>query len=355
MSGLSDDPTVRLRAGIESLVGGEAARMVSIAMLALTVFDWFLTLDTEVKHFWSGRWTLSRLLFFVNRYTVPAILSIYLYVFLLAYSLHPLRAHYIVNITSLAIIQLMLALRVWYLFPDKKGFKVVTVLSYFANFGVAMFFATEAAVHVQILPNAEILPGVHITGCRAGRPHHFWRMLLPGLIFHALMYGMTAFSAFQDRHLLSRAPLMKRLLRDGGIFFLVVLLSVVVTTIGSFLEESIAFNIVVIFSTYNLAINSLALSRVMLSIHSLSDNLGVNSSTSWMLSFSEMQRVQGLSRLGQSRGEIVIEKDYGDSRAAEKDLELARIGSTDSFSTNASQQWVMKATRVDVENAYYRF
>ncbi|KAJ4467344.1 hypothetical protein C8R41DRAFT_52496 [Lentinula lateritia] len=60
-----------LKAIIASLEGSEIARIVNIACLALSVYEWSITLDQEIEYFWTGKWTISRILFFLNRYIPP--------------------------------------------------------------------------------------------------------------------------------------------------------------------------------------------------------------------------------------------------------------------------------------------
>ncbi|KAJ3995595.1 hypothetical protein F5050DRAFT_273686 [Lentinula boryana] len=56
---------------IASLEGSEIAKTVNIAASALAVYEWMITLDQEIEYFWTGRWSLERILFFCNRYISP--------------------------------------------------------------------------------------------------------------------------------------------------------------------------------------------------------------------------------------------------------------------------------------------
>ncbi|KAJ8701828.1 hypothetical protein PTI98_000579 [Pleurotus ostreatus] len=48
---------------LQSLEGAEAARLLTIATFALLVYEWFITLDSEIQCFWRGGWSKSRMLF----------------------------------------------------------------------------------------------------------------------------------------------------------------------------------------------------------------------------------------------------------------------------------------------------
>ncbi|KAJ7765693.1 hypothetical protein B0H16DRAFT_399353 [Mycena metata] len=50
-------------------------RSFALASFVLFVFDYFLTLDGEVQHFWSGPWSISRILFLCNRYFTKGLLT----------------------------------------------------------------------------------------------------------------------------------------------------------------------------------------------------------------------------------------------------------------------------------------
>ncbi|KAJ7847540.1 hypothetical protein B0H13DRAFT_83726 [Mycena leptocephala] len=133
------------------------------------------------------------------------------------------------------------------------------------------------------------LTKLHIHGCRANRPTKFWRLWLPSLILHTLLYCLTAYRALKNRRLFKEAPILKRLVRDGGFFYFVVFISVLFTAIGSFLSQYPTVNIPAIFSNFTVVTTSIAASRVMLSIHSLAAKLG--SDSAWLLNNIELSRV----------------------------------------------------------------
>jgi len=115
---------------------------------------------------------------------------------------------------------------------------------------------------------------------------------------------MTAIRAFRNRLILKDAPVLKRLVRDGGFFYFVVFVSVGFSAIGSFFEQYPQINIPVVFSDYLISITSIAVSRVLFSIHSLADHLG--SDTAWLLNNAELRRVGW--RKGSTEGEIIVER-----------------------------------------------
>ncbi|KAF9071991.1 hypothetical protein BDP27DRAFT_447407 [Rhodocollybia butyracea] len=177
-------------------------------------------------------------------------------------------------------------------------------------------------------------------GCRASRPVKFWRIFLPTLFLHTVLYILTAVRALRNHRILEQAPVLKRLLRDGGIFFFVVFVTVGFTTVGSFLENVPQINIPVIFSGYLVTITSIAMSRIMFSIHSLASNLG--SDAGWLLSNVELRRVDW--RRGATEGEILVECTNHGYENNHDDLE-----SNDPGTTSRSQS-ALKMSKVGMFN-----
>ncbi|KAK0185174.1 hypothetical protein F5146DRAFT_1071691 [Armillaria mellea] len=322
-----------------SFEGAETARIVSIAFFSLFVYEWLITFKEEVEYFWHGRWSISRLLFFANRYFALFILSFHMTVLSLPhpggkFCIPALEFLFVGNITAIGIIQAILVLRVWYLFSNSKNIRLITVFAFVLSLSTSMLFSILAARKVRTLQTGISLPTfIHyeVHGCRVSRPPMFWRIYLPSLCLHTLLYILTAFRALQNRRMLNQAPVMKRLLRDGGLFFVVVFVSVGFTSIGSFFDKHPRLNIVVMYSNFLVATTSIAVSRVMFSIHSLAAHLG--SDTTWLLNNIELSRVNW--RRGNTEGEIIVE---------EYSHEL------DDESPGMNQFNAMKTTRVGVYN-----
>ncbi|KAK0234148.1 hypothetical protein IW262DRAFT_1334689 [Armillaria fumosa] len=324
---------------LASFEGAETTRIVSIAFFALFVYEWLITFDEEVEYFWHGRWTISRLLFLTNRYFALFILSFHMTVLSLRhpgekFCIPALEFLFVGNITAIGVVQAILVLRVWYLFSNSKNTRLITVFAFIISLSTSMLFSIIAARQVKTLQTDVLLPTfIHyeVRGCLVSRPPMFWRIYLPSLCLHTLLYVLTAFRALQNRRTLNQAPVMRRLLRDGGLFFFVVLVSVGFTSIGSFFDKYPQLNIVVMYSNFLVTATSIAVSRVMFSIHSLAAHLG--SDTTWLLNNIELSRVNW--RRGNTEGEIIIE---------EYSPEL------DNESPGTSRFDAMKTTRVGVYN-----
>ncbi|KAJ7656971.1 hypothetical protein DFH06DRAFT_1328501 [Mycena polygramma] len=308
---------------IASIQGAEIARTILIALFSLSVYEWAITLDEEMRYFWTGSWGMSRILFLVNRYLSPAISILALfctYQYLDALHIliraelqvYPYRTQafickrgiqtlFVISIVALGVVQAMLVVRVWYLFGQSRLTRMAMISAFMITNIISLYFAVVSAIELQVTPN---LVNLHIHGCRASRPMRFWRLWLPSLVLHTLLYCLTAYRALKNRRMFKEAPILKRLVRDGGFFYFVVFISILFTAIGSFLSQYPSINIPAIYANFTVATTSIAASRVMLSIHSLAAKLG--SDSAWLLNNIELSRVPW--RRGATEGEIIVDR-----------------------------------------------
>jgi len=306
-------PPQLLERFIQSLEGAEIARILSIASFSLTVYEYIITLDEEVKYFWTNQWTISQILFFINRYLPPLIMIISIVCFSVSNPLPEfckpaIQAAFLLNTLAITVIQAILVIRIWYLFQGSRWVQIGIISGFVGSVVLSVIFLYLSVKNLKIVTPDTVhnfFPGLHIKGCQAQRPPNFWRIYLPSLILHSILYVLTAMKALKNRRLLKDAPILKRLLRDGGFFYFIVFASVSFTAIGSFLNEFPKVNIPAIYSHFMLAMTSIAVSRVLFSIHSLAEKLGSNSA--WLLSNVDLSRV-GWKR-GAHDGEIIIELD----------------------------------------------
>ncbi|KAF7341001.1 hypothetical protein MSAN_02085500 [Mycena sanguinolenta] len=288
----------------------------------------FMRCAFQMKYFWTGPWGMSRILFLLNRYLSPAISVLALFCVSLPNpgpkSIRSIRSIdsersclssckrgiqtlFLISIVALGVVQATLVVRVWYLFSRSRLTRLAMIAAFTITNLVSLYFAIMAGIQLEITPN---LTRFHIYGCRADRPPRFWRLWLPSLVLHTLLYSLTAFRALKNRRVFKEAPILKRLVRDGGFFYFVVFISVLFTAIGSFLQQYPTINVPAIFSNFTVATTSIAASRVMLSIHSLAAKLG--SDSAWLLNNIELSRVPW--RQGATEGEIIVDMFRGNAR-----------------------------------------
>ncbi|RDB19368.1 hypothetical protein Hypma_013422 [Hypsizygus marmoreus] len=283
---------------VQSLEGSEIARIMSIASFSLAdkvLLDWPMdnltdpvlpeSLPPAIHHDREKPF---------NRFCKPSIQS----------------AFYL-NLIAIGVIQGILVTRIWYLFQGSRAIQIGVILGFVASLVSSLVFLHLSANNLRIITSEDVLrllPYISYVGCHAVRPPHFWRVYLPSLVLHSwqtVLYILTAMRALRNRRLLKNAPVLKRLLRDGGFFYFVVFVSVNLTAIGSLLKDVPKLNIPAIFSHFLLTTTSIAVSRVLFSIHSLADKLG--SDSAWLLNNAQLTRL-GFRR-GAHEGELIIERN----------------------------------------------
>ncbi|KAF9264909.1 hypothetical protein L218DRAFT_1076341 [Marasmius fiardii PR-910] len=249
---------------------------------------------------------LSRSLFLINRYFPPLVTIIALYCFF-AVNLTSqvctaaIKGCFMLNVVGLSAVQAVLVVRIWFLFQHSLFIRIVAVLTFVV---AALLSAVFVGQSFPLLMSQPLnIPGIPQVGCSIPPPQSLWRLFLPALILHTFLFILTALRAFRTPKVFRDAPLMRRLLRDGGVFYFVVVVIVGFCAIGAFLVDSPAVNITAIYSNIMLTVTSVAISRLMLNIRSLADRLGYDEQ--WIFNNVEISRLNW--RKGPREGEIIVE------------------------------------------------
>jgi hypothetical protein len=109
----------------------------------------------------------------------------------------------------------VLVLRIWYLFRHSNAARVL-VMSCFAVCVIAEAVTlglSFADLHSEMI----VVPGIRILelGCTAPPPSKLWRLFIPALILHTILYIFTAYRGLINRSIAAEAaPLMRRLIRE---------------------------------------------------------------------------------------------------------------------------------------------
>ena len=286
-------------------------RYSSLAALTLLVHDYFLTLDNEIRFFWAGPWRTSRFLFLINRYFTPlnvvalitcisieepsAIFCHRVYIWLFAWWF-----------TLVTVVQGILVLRVWYLFfraPRIRRFIIVLfVATVLVSAGLlANYFKGISPWEMKI--SAVMKHGVPFRqrGCPGPGPPSpppVWPFLAPSLVLHTVLYLLTTYVALTCEDMM-KTTLSRRMVRDGGLFYLVVFVTSVFTICASATATLNGFNLrhIATLSQLPFTVVSISIGRVMLSIRSLAAN--TPTPDDWIM---EMIAVQGMGRKTENFG-----------------------------------------------------
>ncbi|KII93118.1 hypothetical protein PLICRDRAFT_49194 [Plicaturopsis crispa FD-325 SS-3] len=294
-----------LLAEIQGVLWGiETARRLAVASFMLFVYEHVLTIDKEIKYFWFKKeWSVSRTLYLSNRYLPYATLT----------CRRGIQTVLWLSTVNMAIIQAVLVFRIWHLFPRSPCARTLCI-SICSICSIATVITT-GFVSANLQPPVEI-PGLVVMGCTVPPPSAMWHVFVPPFVLHTALFLFPVVRAFRTPQM-DKAPLMKRLLLDGGVFYVVVFISVGFSGIGAILTQYPSINIPAIYSNFMVAVTSVSISRVMLSIRSLAASL--SSDPEWVLNHAELMRLHW--KRGAYAGEIVVDVDPGDGAELEMALE----------------------------------
>ncbi|KAH9854418.1 hypothetical protein C2E23DRAFT_884010 [Lenzites betulinus] len=314
------DEIAELTLGLDGLI---RLRYLTIAATTCLLYDMILTFNQEVEYFWkTRRWSLSRVLFFLNRYFPPIViilcllgvfapnLSVKVYVVCLGL----VHANFFLAIFALALVQAVIVLRICYVY-SKSSVVRVFIIGCFAACTVVTLALYGKIWHDVDSTAVTLPPGVKFTGCTAPPSRQVWKIFLPNLGLHTLLYLATTVPMLRMRRLGQQSRLLNRLARDGGIFYFSIFAAAMFSTIGS-LAKSPLITLPAIYSNLLLAIGAVSVSRLMLSIRSLAEQLSV--SPDWLLNNTELSRVNW--KQGARLGELIVEIE-----PIEEDVEMASV------------------------------
>ncbi|KAL4250282.1 hypothetical protein ABKN59_003165 [Abortiporus biennis] len=295
-------PSAEIDTLLNILQGVYATRLLGIGSFCLMIYDYFLTLDQEIEYYWSGKWTTTRVLFFLNRY-IPPLATLWSIVCLVTPNLstevvfqfevlllscfHSITSIFTVDTFSLTIIQGIIVMRLWYLYSRNyyaRAF-IVTAFIICASTEFALLGITWHELRPQPIP----IPGLEILGCNAPLAPHLWRIYITCFIIHTILFAATTFQAVRVRHSGKKNQVMDRILRDGGAAYIIIFITVGFAGIGS-VQKAPKVSIPSMYSNFMPSILSVAISRLMFSIQNLAANLHLDAT--WLLSHAEMSRVR---------------------------------------------------------------
>ncbi|TFK31569.1 hypothetical protein BDQ12DRAFT_729437 [Crucibulum laeve] len=224
----------------------------SVAALTIITYDVISTLPREIEHIWKSRWTFPKVLYLCARYygimhvAVVVIVTTRLHMPIsasmptLPVVVHNYRGGPIVFAT---IINIIMLLRVHALYHH--NFKVLCILIFalLGEFSAELFISIKYAI---LLTRSLFTPplGLPLTGCLAvpntGLTLVAW---VPGLVVAAFFFAMTLWKFIDTARKSQKAPIWKvrewktlspflvAFIKDGTIFFFLITLTLLVSTI----------------------------------------------------------------------------------------------------------------------------
>ncbi|KAI5122116.1 hypothetical protein M0805_002238 [Coniferiporia weirii] len=281
----------------------QSTKYLAVACFTLLVYDYFLTFEQEVQLFWRRGLSLTRILFFLNRYFPPANFFI-----VLVWFFRPLPSHETMLLTStstvfeLIIMQAILVARVVHLWTWKRSIQRSVLLLFFLSIViVAIVFG-----FVMKDTDAVILP-IPLRGCfdvsTGSNSHLYWAMLVPTFVMETFLMVLTLVRVVRPLHESEyKNRLLKCLIRDGCMFYLSVCVCVGFGVVGSALWDHPNVSFPAIFSGFLPAILSICASRLLFNLHGLADELFVH--PTFALNNVELSRLN--LRKGPRHGEFLV-------------------------------------------------
>lgn len=213
------------------------AKILNIAMLTFICWDIIITMDEEIKCMWGRKWDLVRILYCITRYSAPVVVGLCTFeIFYPAPSLKScnilIRMNIVVGLIITSSSMLLLLLRVWAIW-DRNLWILVPLLILFSCAEIVPTVLLGVKVHnLRAIHNP--LPGI-LTGCIVPFNGQFqwFRLLVCSLVYESLLLALTIVRAWQSYQEGMQLPLLSYIVRDGIGYFLVVTVSILLTTIGA--------------------------------------------------------------------------------------------------------------------------
>ncbi|KAJ7107227.1 hypothetical protein C8R43DRAFT_1243715 [Mycena crocata] len=298
-------------------------RSFALASFILVLWDYFITLDAEVQHFWSGQWSISRILFLLNRYFTLGLLTCACLSMIDWWELMPLaafaswwisipvfshpscdfalRINFPLNLGALAIIQGILILRLWYLFKGSRTAQYSLL--------VAFVWCTGGSVATLILQFPQLhshlvnMPKRGLSFCADPPPSQFWLVFVPSFVLHGILSLFMVVRVVKNVRTSKHLPLLKRCVRDGGFLYMVIFFSVSFSISAAIVGVSPSVGVVAMFSNFMLALLSICVSRVILHLSNLSqayfvDPLSMSKAPALLLHTAMLDRITWEKKMG---------------------------------------------------------
>jgi len=255
-------------------------RSFALASFILFIWDYLITFDGEVQYFWSGHWSISRILFLGNRYFTLGLLTFrilcdfYPGIFPSEFCDVALRINFPLNLGAMAIIQGILILRLWYLFQSSKTARYTLVVAF--CWCTAGSVATLIVQYSQLHSHLVNMPKRGLSFCADSPPSQFWLVFVPSFVLHGVLSLFMILRVIHNVQASKNVPFLKSCVRDGGFLYMVIFFSVAFSISAAIVGVSPSVGVVAMFSNFMLALLSMCVSRVILHLSGLVQSYAVD-------------------------------------------------------------------------------
>jgi len=241
-------------------------KFVSLAIYTAVVWDIATTYAMEVRHVYRSRWTIIKVLWFLNRIGVPVTLGLHA-INVFKSNPSPEYCQMFGNSTiwssviNIFVIQFTLCLRVNAIYQRTRSVTIITsLLLILSTLARILIFALKPVFHSPspVVPGFSVcleFPDLTIAGA-------YWAALILDTVLF-IMIVVRIGNGIPDRKALRHAPLIVLIFRDGAIYYGVVVVSIALTVAGYY---SLALIGPCTSSYLFLGIMSIACSRLILNL-----------------------------------------------------------------------------------------
>ncbi|KAJ1308560.1 hypothetical protein OPQ81_004259 [Rhizoctonia solani] len=205
---------------IEALEALRLTKYLIVVVFTFLMYDIVLTYSREVQLIWGSRWTFVRVLFTIARYLTPCIL-----IMNISFTFHP-------NLPAQALG--ILLLRVWALWGRKPWMLAILLLVFASSQLPPALLIGKTIQKLEVIDNP--LPGL-LTGCvttsSSSASTHWVQLFISSLTYESTLFLLTLARAWSLNTRGVGTPIMTLLTRDGAWYFLVVIVSVSLTAVGT--------------------------------------------------------------------------------------------------------------------------
>ncbi|KZT37381.1 hypothetical protein SISSUDRAFT_1062842 [Sistotremastrum suecicum HHB10207 ss-3] len=205
------------------------SRNMAYSGFTVMIYDWVLTLPDEIKLIWPARWSTVRVIFLVNRYLLPLLLSVDIYVWGgFDLKLTPEFCKVWVTLESFVIISFfaslhwIVAMRAWALWGRSQLMGSAILTAFILYFVSTCVITGESMAFIG--KTVGPIPLVNI--CFGTLPSYLWAIWCPNLVFETFIFTITFVKAWRHtRNNLTATPVLSVLYRDGFLYFVFISLA----------------------------------------------------------------------------------------------------------------------------------
>ncbi|KAF8508510.1 hypothetical protein JB92DRAFT_593032 [Gautieria morchelliformis] len=259
-----------LHAILPPLIGLRVTEYVTVACTALLVYDYFLTLDREVFFVWGSRWSVGKIIFFVNRYCPIIDTSLAVFSITGTSAGDPDLCRLMTRTTTwtfvagMLVAEIILAMRTYAVWGGRRSILVFLVLWSIAAFIAVVVLVQrflDAVVFVQIPPFLESL-GVGVR-CAPLPPNGVTSYpFMVYMVNQAAVAALTLSRAFRQ-YRAAHNPLIRTMFRDGLLYY-VYTLALCIANVAVAVAAPVQYGLLLEMPLH--VVNSICCTRVLLNI-----------------------------------------------------------------------------------------